>query len=157
MAASIRFGWRGRRLLAAAAGLAVLAVAGFFARGPVAAALSDGPGAVRSCSWPLRVRGKAGPAQVNLIRCYLRAVAGRDMSGLDAVAYRDPPPHLTSAQLRNSNDARTGLATATFRPDRIDGAYATVYVKYADGARATVDIWIVNPQSGNSWRVLAGS
>jgi hypothetical protein len=95
--------------------------------------------------------------QVNLIRCYLRAVAERDMSRLRDVAYNDPEPHLTSAQLRNSADARAGLATATFRPDAVDSAYATVHIRYADGARVTVNIWIGNAPASHSWRVLLGS
>jgi hypothetical protein len=148
---------RAWRLLASAAAIVVLGVAGFFAWGWMAAAITDGPGALPPCSWPLRVRGKAGPAQVNLIRCYLRDVAERDMSGLRAAAYNDPPPHLTSARLRNSSDASAGLATATFRPNAIDGAYATVHIRYADGARVTVNIWIVNPQAARSWRVILGS
>jgi hypothetical protein len=77
------------------------------------------------------------------------------MSELRTVLY-DPPAHMTSARLRNSADARAGLATATFRPNDTDSAYATVHVRYADGARVTVNIWIVNPAAGRSWRVLIG-
>src|SRR5579859_1316399 len=54
------------------------------------------------CSWPLQVRGSASPAQAGLVRCYLRALAGRDTAGLMAVAADIPPVRITAADLAYS-------------------------------------------------------
>ena len=69
-----------------------------------------------SCSWPLRIYGQPAPAQAGLVRCYLRALAHRDTTGLLAVAADIPPVRITKADLAHSADARTGRATATFLP-----------------------------------------
>src|SRR6516165_10112815 len=61
-----------------------------------------------TCSWPLQVRGTASPAHAGLVRCYLRALAGRDAAGLMAVAADIPPVRITSADLAYSADARAG-------------------------------------------------
>jgi hypothetical protein len=52
-----------------------------------------------SCSWPLRIRGKPTGAQAGLVRCYLRALADRDTTGLMAVAQSNPPVRITHAHL----------------------------------------------------------
>src|SRR5215469_1915105 len=46
---------------------------------------------VPSCSWPLRVVGKASPEQSGLMGCYLQALAERSTPGMLSVAYRVYP------------------------------------------------------------------
>jgi len=88
-----------------------------------------------TCSWPLQVHGTAGPAHAGLVRCYLRALAGRDTAGLMAVAADIPPVRITSADLAYSADARAGLATAAFTPNPVDPTSAFVTITYADHPR----------------------
>ncbi|MGD0683938.1 MAG: hypothetical protein ABSA03_02370 [Streptosporangiaceae bacterium] len=113
-----------------------------------------------SCSWPLRVRGEPAAGQAGAVRCYLRALAQRDMTGLYATAYSDygdGSVRLTTAALRHSADARAGLATATFTASPIDTGLAEVAIDYADGARDDLALQIADPRSANSWRFNIGN
>ena len=115
---------------------------------------SDGPGAAPACSWPLRVDGHATAAQTGLIRCYLKAVAQHDLGALKGVA--NPRYRLTSAQLVQAGDARSGLATASVTMSPEDTGVGTVRIDYADGATGSFGIEIVNPQVAGSWRFDIG-
>jgi hypothetical protein len=112
-----------------------------------------------ACSWPLQVRGPATPAQVGLVRCYLRALADGDTAGLLAVADDIPPVRITRGGLAHSADARTGLATATFRQNPVDSTSAFVNITYADGTRED-DLGLINMIAmGGSpgWRLAIGT
>jgi hypothetical protein len=112
------------------------------------------PGAAPACSWPLRVDGHATAAQAGLIRCYLQAVAHHDLGalrGLDNPVYR-----ATGAQLAQTADARSGLATATVTMSPEDTGIGTVRIGYADGATISFGIEIVNPSVAGSWRLDIG-
>lgn len=138
-------------------GVAVLALGGYESYKVMKAATYDGPTSVPACSWPLRVHGSATGEQAGLIRCYIRALATRDRTGLQAVADNDPPVRITSAQFAHAADARTGVATATFVPDQTDGAYVTVTIAFADGAGESVPMVLANPASAHSWRLQIGT
>ena len=112
------------------------------------------PGAAPACSWPLRVDGHATAAQTGLIRCYLQAVAQRDLGALKGLA--NPGYRVSSAQLAQAADARSGLATATVTMSQEDTGVGTVQVGYADGATCSFGIEIVNPQVAGSWRLDIG-
>src|SRR5215470_2398743 len=111
-----------------------------------------------TCSWPLQVRGTASPAQAGLIRCYLRALAGRDTAGLMAVAADIPPVRITSADLRYSADARAGLATATFTPSPLVTDMPFVTITYADGVQENAHMLNMIMMGGPSgWRLDIGT
>lgn len=111
-----------------------------------------------TCSWPLKVSGTANPAQAGLVRCYLRALAHRDISGLTAVADYIPPVRITSADLRHVANARSGLAAATFTQSPIDTESAFVTITYADGARDDLDMTNMVAMGGPSgWRMNIGT
>jgi hypothetical protein len=111
-----------------------------------------------TCSWPLQVHGTAGPAHAGLVRCYLRALAGRDTAGLMAVAADIPPVRITSADLAYSADARAGLATATFTPNPVDPTSAFVTITYADGVREDASMMNMIAMGGPSgWRMDIGT
>ena len=132
-------------------GVAILATAGFALRSD----FSDGPTSVPSCSWPLTVVGKTTPVQTGLIKCYLRALAQRDRSGLSAVA--DEPASITNADLVLSADARSGKARAVFTPNTVASANVGVDINFADGAKTSVEMILANPASWHSWRLQIGS
>jgi hypothetical protein len=111
-----------------------------------------------SCSWPLRVRGAATAQQAGLVRCYLQALARRDIAGLYAVADNIPKVRITPADLKYSADARTGLATACFSPSSVSTSYAGLTITYADGAIETTGILNMVAMGGPStWRMTIGS
>jgi hypothetical protein len=111
-----------------------------------------------SCSWPLRIHGKPTAAQAGLVRCYLRALAGRDTGGLLAVADNMPPVRITRADLAHSADARSGLATATFLPATVDIASVPLIISYADGARDRLGLENLIAMGGPSaWRMSIGT
>ena len=148
---------RGRyRGIAAVAGVLCLLMAGAGVWGYI----ESRPTPALSCSWPLRVRGEPAPGEAGAVRCYLKALAQRDMAGLYTTAYSDygdGSVHLTNAALSHSADARAGLATATFTANLDDTGLAEVMIDYADGARADLGLQIADPQSANSWRLNIGS
>lgn len=112
------------------------------------------PGAAPACSWPLRVTGHATATQTGLIRCYLQAIAQHDLGalrGLDNPAYR-----ATAAQLAQTADARSGLATAAVTISTEDTGIGTVRIGYADGATCSLGIEVVNPAVAGSWRLDIG-
>src|SRR5437879_8004856 len=113
------------------------------------------PGAVPACSWPLRVVGHATAAQAGLIRCYLRAVAGHNLTALQGLV--NPTYRVTKAQFTHVADARAGRASATITPNDIDTGIATVQIDYADGVVSHFAIEIVNPDTAGSWRIVIGS
>lgn len=111
-----------------------------------------------TCSWPLKVSGTATPAQAGLVRCYLRALAHRDTSGLTAVADYIPPVRITSVDLGHAADARSGLAAATFTQSPIDTESAFVTITYADGARDDLGMTNMVAMGGPSgWRMDIGT
>jgi hypothetical protein len=135
-------------------GLAVLVAAGAAWAGLAWAARDETP----SCSWPLRVRGTASAGQVGLVRCYLQALARRNIAGLYSVAQNIPPVRITSADLRYSADARTGMATAYFAPSYVSTSYAELKIRYADGTVETTGILNMVAMGGPStWRMTIGS
>jgi hypothetical protein len=96
--------------------------------------------------------------QAGLVRCYLRALAGRDTAGLAAVADNMPPVRITQADLAHSADARSGLATATFTQNPSDPENAFVVIRYADGAHDEVGIQNLLAMGGPSvWRMTIGT
>jgi hypothetical protein len=108
-----------------------------------------------SCSWPARISG-ANPAQDGLIRCYLRALADHSTDELQGVVpARDEggPAGFDAAAFTHSTDARSGTPTAEVSGNDVDDADATVDIRYADGARDTLDIHIADPASAKSWRI----
>lgn len=143
------------RAVVCCAGALILAAGGYLV---AAASLSDGPTSVPSCSWPLRARGPVTREQAGLVRCYLRALAASDMSGMLAVAdTSEGPLRITGAAFAHAADARSGTASATFRPNDTDSAYIDVSVAFADGAHADVSMELANPASAHSWRMDIGT
>ena len=111
-----------------------------------------------TCSWPLQVRGAASPAQAGLVRCYLRALASRDTTGLVAVAADIPPVRITSADLTYSADARAGLATAAFTPNPNDTTSAFVTITYADGVQEGASMMnMIAMGEPSGWRMNIGA
>ena len=138
--------------LGGTAGALVLVEAGY-----LIVAASGLPTSVPSCSWSLRVSGRATSEQAGLIRCYLRALADHDTGGLLAVAdTTSGGVRITSADFRHSADARAGVATATFIPGENDDAYL-VTIKFADHAREDLAMGLANPGSVHSWRLGVGT
>ena len=134
-------------------GVVGLAAGGYLVWGTTAGGL---PTTVPSCSWPLRVRGPATTERAGLVRCYLRALASHDASGLLAVAYATGTPvRITNADFKHSSDARSGTATATFARGEMDDTFAVIIV-FADHARETLAIALANPGSAHSWRLGIG-
>jgi hypothetical protein len=111
-----------------------------------------------SCSWPLRMRGTATGQQAGLVRCYLQALARRDIAGVYAVADNIPKAHITAADLKYSADARTGLATAHFAPSSISTSYVGLTITYADGTIESTGILNMDAMGGPStWRMTIGT
>ena len=111
-----------------------------------------------SCSWPMRIRGAPTAAEAGLVRCYLRALARRDMAGLAAVADNMPPVRVTRADLAHSADARSGLATATFLPADVDIAFIPLTIRYADGAGDRLALQNLAAMGGPwTWRMTIGT
>jgi len=113
-----------------------------------------------SCSWPLRIQGSATAEQAGLVRCYLRALATNDASGLMAVAPNIPDVRITitKADFAHSADARAGLATATFTPSPVDDTFVLLTVTYANGASERTGIEnMVAIGGGNFWRMPIGT
>ena len=111
-----------------------------------------------TCSWPLVVRGPAGPAQTGLVRCYLRALADRDTAGLMAVTADIPPVRITKGDLAYSADARAGLATATFTPSPVDDTVYGVTISYANGVTEQASMMNMIAMGGPSgWRMNIGT
>jgi hypothetical protein len=149
---------RGRLIQAAgvwvACGMVVIAGAGCGYRARAASA----GGGTSSCSWRLHIRGRPTATQARLVRCYLRALAHRDVAGLLAVAANIPPVRITHADLAHAADARAGLATAAFTPNPSDPTFALLTITYADGARARLGIQNMIAMGGPSvWRLVSGA
>lgn len=142
-------------IVAAAVSVTALAVGGFYW---VRDTFGDGPMSVPSCSWPLEVRGHPQAEQPGLVRCYLRALASRDVGGLHQVANgSNGPVQITGASFTHTADARSGLATATFSCNPIASDVCEVAIAFADGAHEDIEIDLANPNSGNSWRLDIGT
>jgi hypothetical protein len=106
----------------------------------------------------MRIRGKPTTVQAGLVRCYLRALAGRDTAGLLTVAANIPPVRITKADLAHSADARAGQATVRFLPASTDVAYVPVIITYADGASDRLGIQNMDAMGGPStWRMTIGT
>lgn len=111
-----------------------------------------------SCSWPLRIRGTATAQEAGLVRCYLRALARRNMADLYAIADNIPKVRITEADLKYSADARSGIATAYFSPSSISTSYVGLTINYADGAVESTGILNMAAMGGSStWRMAIGS
>jgi hypothetical protein len=117
--------------------------------------ISDGPTTVPACAWPLRVVGKTTTTQEGLIKCYLRDLALRSKSELAAVAAQ--PVIITAKDFEFSADARSGLATASFEPNAIASGTVDVSIRFADGKTSSLEMFLVNPASWRSWRLLIGT
>jgi hypothetical protein len=147
----------GHRRAAAWAAVAIVAGAGL-AWGGHAAWDAIQTWGTPTCHWPLVVRGPADPAQSGLVRCYLRALAGRDTAGLLAVAADIPPVRITRADFTYSADARAGLATATFTPSPVDDTAYGVTITYADGVTENASMMNMIAMGGPSgWRMNIGT
>jgi len=148
---------RGHRRAAAWAAVAIAAAAGLAWGGRLAWHAIQTWG-TPTCSWPLAVRGPADPAQTGLVRCYLRALAGRDTAGLLAVAADIPPVRITRADLTYSADARAGLATATYTPSPVDDPDYEVTITYADGVTENASMMNMIAMGGPAgWRMIIGT
>ena len=135
-----------------AASLLILAGASYV----IAVAVGE-PTSTPSCSWSLRIAGRATSEQAGLIRCYLRALADHDTGGLLAVADNSGGPvRITSTDFRHSADARSGVATATFTPGENDDAYL-VTIEFADHSQEDLAMGLANPGSIHSWRLGVGT
>lgn len=113
-----------------------------------------------SCSWPLRIQGTANAEQAGLVRCYLRALATNDTSGLTAVAPNIPGVRITitKADFAYSADARAGLATAMFTPSPVDETNVLLTITYANGVSERTGIEnMVAMGGGNFWRMPIGT
>lgn len=143
-----------RPVLIAACGVAVLGGAGYGAHHLLADGLPD---SVPQCSWPLKAAGPASGEQVGLVRCYVKAVARRDLPALRSLAVPGAGLTVSGSQLAHSADARSGTATAAFVPNPEDSAYVNVTITYADSTRERVAIELANPASLHSWRIAIGS
>jgi hypothetical protein len=107
---------------------------------------------------PGRCGYAATGAQGGLVRCYLKALAGSDKAGLNAVAQNIPKVRITAADLKYSADARSGLATAYFSPSSISTSYVGLTITYADGAVESTGILNMAAMGGPStWRMTIGS
>jgi len=120
---------------------------------------NDSTTIVPSCSWPLRVVGKASPEQSGLVGCYLRARADRSRPGMLSVAYRVYPGgvHISPAAFARTADARSGVATIRLSPGIDDPYYFPVMITFADGAREQVFMALANPASEHSWRLVVAT
>jgi hypothetical protein len=127
-------------------------------KAPARVARRAGPHLRRSPAASAAVILVASPAQAGLVRCYLRALAGRDTAGLLAVADDIPPVRITSADLTYSADARAGLATAAFTPNPEDTAFVFVTITYASGVQENASIMNMVAMGGPSgWRMNIGT
>jgi hypothetical protein len=107
-----------------------------------------------SCYWPAHIE-HANSGQAELIRCYLRAIAHHSMSGLFSVvpsADDGGPTGFNRSDFAHEADARSGTATVTVIPNENDSGDATVAIRFADGARESLEIYLANPTSYHSWR-----
>lgn len=124
----------------------------------VVAAENGLPTSVPRCSWPMRVQGRASADQIGLMRCYVKAMAQRNLLALIPLVDHDGSPTLTSSRvLKRWKDARTGTPTALFKTSADDPASTFVTVRYADGARVGLEMDIANPMSAHSWRLELGT
>jgi hypothetical protein len=106
----------------------------------------------------MRIRGTATEDQAGLVRCYLEDLDHRDMAGLYAVAENIPKVRLTSADLRYSQDARSGLATVYFAPSSISTSHLALIITYANGAVETTAMDNMEAMGGPStWLMAIGS
>lgn len=134
----------------------IVAMAGAACGGSRASAAHAG-GDPSSCSWRLHIRGRPTAAQVRLVRCYLHALAHRDVAGLRAVAANIPAVRITPADLAHAADARAGLATATFTPNPSDPTDAVLAIT-ADGAQARLELQNMIAMGGPlAWRLVIGT
>jgi hypothetical protein len=109
---------------------------------------------VPSCDWPLQVQGEGTHEQAGLIRCYVRAVAHRDLTTLSQlVTNMGKLPTMHPSDVRQSRDALSGTATATFTPNNASSADMNAVIRYADGAVVYLDLQLANVMSAHSWRV----
>jgi hypothetical protein len=144
--------WPGRRTRTACVALVVVAGAVW---GGYAWATRD---TTPSCSWPMRIRGTATGDQAGLVRCYLRALAHRDIAGLYAIAQNIPKVRITGADLKYSAAAHNGLATVYFAPSSVSTSWLWLTITYADGAVEGTGMLNMAAMGGPStWRMSIGS
>ena len=137
--------------------LGLSALVGAMLAGCSAYPFSDGPTSVPSCSWPLEVHGSPTADQVKLVKCYVKGLATNDHSTLRRVAYDAPPVEITAADFLRAADAHSGEASATFVQNPDDDADVEVTLRFADGARFSVEMDLQNPASAHSWRLRIGT
>lgn len=146
--------WRWREASITAVVAVVLAVLGPFVWHKVHDATAGPDAAAPSCFWMADIK-QANSDQAGLIRCYLKAIAQHDTSGLRSVvraAGDDGPTGFTAADYSHAADALGGRASVTVTPNDSDSADATVSIRYADGAHESREIHLANPSSAHSWR-----
>jgi hypothetical protein len=118
-------------------------------------------GGTPSCSWPVNVQGAATDQQIGLVRCYLKALAGRDTASLETVAAGAPGVRITGipgADWVHSADARAGLASAIFTPSPVDTSYVLLEIVYANGKHEKTGILNMIERGGPSvWRMDIGT
>jgi hypothetical protein len=101
---------------------------------------------------------KATPAQAEVVRCYLQALSDESRSEMKAVI---PSPDwaqtgddvVTAKSFRFATDLRSGTPTVSVRDIGFDSANSFVEIRFANGVRAQQFISLVNPTSGEGWRI----
>jgi hypothetical protein len=109
---------------------------------------------VPTCTWPLAVRGKATPAQIDLVRCYVEDLAHRDTAGLTTLMFPSSYTAITSADLAYSKDARLAPAIATFTPIPVATNTLTLTITYPN--RVT-ESSAMDELLGGGWRMDIGT
>jgi len=119
------------------------------------------PTSVPSCEWPVHVAGRASRDQIDVMRCYLRALATHNVAGMKSVARIVPGGIvITKADFAHSADARSGVATIKLQRAgyaEVDPNAFPVRVTFADGARESVFMMVANAITIHSWRLMLGS
>jgi hypothetical protein len=119
---------------------------------------SAGSGA-KACTWPIHAKGTASETQLNLVRCYLKAVAERSSAELLPLAVNNNSNNrITSRDLSYSKAANSGTATAIFTPNAVDPTYVKLTIEFASGARIETGIYNMIAFGQNAaWRIAIGS
>jgi hypothetical protein len=117
------------------------------------------PTSVPSCKWPLQIFDKPTHDEAGLMRCYVSAVARRDLPALSKVftGVRNTLPTMHASDVRQSADALSGTASAHFIENGVTSTLLHVTLRYADGAQAEIDLGWANYTTEHSWRITSVS
>lgn len=117
------------------------------------------PTSVPSCKWPLQIFDEPTREEAGLMRCYVSAVARRDLAALSKVftGVHNTLPTMHSSDVRQSADALSGTASAHFIENGVDSKLLHVTLRYADGAQAEIDLGWANYTTEHSWRITSAS